>query len=159
MPLVLLLPECDPRDRPDKRTILLGLFVMKRDADRMEILVILVDQHQRPLSIRPEHGIHRNQNMPLGILNIARGTEKAMLSILRLRPFLRQHLCRKKLRRALLDEVIMVGCEHMIGSPTIPTGGMRRGVRQCMMIVGGLSPGRKKCGKGFSQPQRSKDLD
>src|SRR5712691_1203398 len=101
MPLVLLFPECDPRNWPDKRTILLGLFVMKRNADRMMVLVILVDQHERPLSIRPEHGIHRNQNMSLGVLNIARGMEKAMLSILRLRPLLRQHLRRKKLRGAL----------------------------------------------------------
>src|SRR6266478_5961867 len=152
MPLVLLLPECDPRDRPDKSTILLGIFVMKCDGDRMRVLVILVDQHERPLSIRPEHGIDRNQNMPLRVLNIARGMEKAMLSILRLRPLLRQHLRRKKLRGALLDEVVMVGCEHMICSPTIPTRGMRRGVRQCMMVVGGFPPSRKKCGKGFSQP-------
>ena len=64
--------------------------------------------------------------MPLRIFHIAGSTEQAMLRIFRLGPLLRQHLGRKELRRALLDQVIVARRKHVICAPTVRTSRVGR---------------------------------
>src|SRR5215472_6907747 len=125
----------------------------------MRMVIVLVDDHEGPLPIRPQHSIRRDQGLSFGVFDIARGPKEAMLAIPGFCPLLSQHLCRKELGGALLDEVIMVSGKHVVGAPAIPTGRMRGGIRQRVMVVRSFSTCGKKGGKGLAQPQCPKYID
>src|SRR5215469_10202127 len=125
----------------------------------MRMVIVLVDDHEGPLPIRPQHSIRRDQGLSFGVFDIACSPKEAMLAIPGFCPLLRQHLCREELRGALLDQVIMVSGKHVVRTPAIPTGRMRCGIRQRMMVVRSFSACSKKGGKSFAQPQCPKYID
>src|SRR5260370_7839405 len=93
------------------------------------------------------------------MLHIARGGEETVLGVFRFRPFLRNKLCGEKLRCALLNLVVLVHHEHVISSPTVCAGGMRRRIRQTVIVVSGLAARRQKASEGISKPKRAKNVD
>ena len=105
MPLILLAAKADQADRAGEETVSAGFLVAERDADRMGIFLVLVDQHHRPLAIGTEQGIGRHQNVTRRIRDIAFGGKDLMLARTRLCPFQVDQLAGEKLRRGLLDLV------------------------------------------------------
>src|ERR1700761_3721993 len=98
---------------------------MEDDLHSMSMIVVLIDEHQRPLTVGSQHCIHRHQRTTLLIANVTGCMKQLVLLILWFSPLLRQHLCRKELRRTLLDAPIMVGSEHVIRSPAVPARWVR----------------------------------
>src|SRR5581483_12074816 len=125
MPCVLLFSKCNPCNRTDKGTVFFGIIIVELNAYRVGVVIILIDQHQRPLPIGPQHGVGSYKNVAVVVFNIAGRVKETMFRILWFCPFLRQHLRSKKLRSALFDEPVMVSREHVISSPAIQTSGMR----------------------------------
>src|SRR5271165_2126197 len=60
MPLILIFPKGDHCNRPGKATLLVGVGIMERHPNRMVVIMVLVDQQHRPLSIRPQYCVSRN---------------------------------------------------------------------------------------------------
>ena len=89
MPRVLLFTESDSCDRARKRTVVLSVVIVKLNADGVRVVIVLVDQHERPLAIRSQHCIGGYQNVAVLVFDITRGMEEPMFRILRLCPFLR----------------------------------------------------------------------
>jgi hypothetical protein len=52
----------------------------------MGMVIISIDQHKRPLTVRALVSVGRHQHVPLVILHIAGGREEAMLGVLRFLP-------------------------------------------------------------------------
>src|SRR5713101_4444783 len=119
----------------------------------MRVVVVLVDQHERPLAVGPKHGIGGHQYMTLGIFYITRGREGSVLGTNRLRPLLGEKLRGEKLRGARLDLVILVHHEHVVGSPTVGASRVGRRIRQGVIVESSFaSRGQKSC-EGVAQPQ------
>src|SRR4029077_10025057 len=81
-----------------------------------------------------------------------------MLSIRRLRPLLCEKLSRKELRCRLDDLIMIINCEHVVGSPTIRARGMRRGVRERVIVVSGLTTSGEKSCERISKPKCAEDV-
>ena len=124
MPLVLRLTKSNHRDRAPEERIAVSAGIVKNNPDLMRLIVIFIDDHERPSTIWPLQGIGSHQKMSLGVSDIARGSVEPVFSVFRLCPLLRYQLRSKKLGRGLLNLVVVVNHEHVVGPPTVGTGGM-----------------------------------
>ena len=82
----------------------------------MRVLLVFVDQHQSPLTIRPKKSIRGHQDVARGITNVAGRRKHFVPSIPRLRPLLGDQLTGEVLRGVLFDLVIRVHREHAKGA-------------------------------------------
>src|ERR1022692_265878 len=144
MPFILLLAKRNHRDLSDEGCVLMTAGIMEEDAHLMWMIVVLVDEHQRPLTVWTMESVSRHQHVSLGIFR--RG------------PFRGDELGGKKLRRRLQNLIVIVDHEQVIRSPAIGAGGVRRRVRQIVIVVSGLAAGGKKSRKGISEPKGAKDV-
>src|SRR5215469_1709151 len=159
MPLVLLLAENDQGNLSSKRRIPVGIRIVEYDAYRMRMIVVLVNEKERPLTIRTMYSIRRNQNMSLGGARVTSSIVQKVFGVFRLGPLLGQQLSRKELRSLVPDLISLVDHEHMVRTPTVGADRVRRRVRQGVVIVRGLSACGKKARKRVRQPQRTEDID
>src|SRR5205823_5121124 len=125
----------------------------------MRVVMVSVHCQQRPLAIGTKHWIRGNQHVALSILDVADRREQLVLSILWLRPFLRDELRGKELSDALPNLVILIHHKHVVGSPAIWAGGVRRGIRQSVIVVRALAASSQKSCKAVGQPQPAKNID
>src|ERR1700732_2573880 len=71
MPLVLSPAERDHRDRPNERLIPVAVCIVKHKIDLMRIVMVLIDKHERPLTIGALQRICGNQQVSLRVLHVA----------------------------------------------------------------------------------------
>ena len=71
MPLVLRLSERDHRDRAGEVVVSVVLGIVKCNPDGMRILLVLINDQERPLAVRTEQGISGDQSVAASVLNIA----------------------------------------------------------------------------------------
>src|SRR5215472_1914163 len=128
MPLVLLFPEGNFAYRVGEMEIVVSAVHVKCNVDRLCMFAILIDKHQRPLSVRTVQRISSHQHVTLVILYITGGQILNMLLIDGLGPLPRDDLRGVKLRRGLLIDVVLIHHKEVIGPPTIRTDRMRRGI-------------------------------
>src|ERR1700756_3029111 len=158
MPLILLSAERNHCDLAAERRIAVIFGIMKHNAYRMGMIVILINQHQGPLAIWTMQSVRGHQHVSVSVTHIARGPVKLMFGVFRLRPLLGQKLSGEELRRGLHDLILIIDHEQVIRSPTVGANWMRRRVGQSVVIMSGLSAGGKKSGEGISQPESAKDI-
>src|SRR6202165_2921700 len=159
VPLILRLAERDHRHRAQEKRVAVTACIMKYDPDSMRVVVILVDQHERPLTIRALQGIARHQKVSVGVFDLAGRGVEPMLGVFGFCPLLRDELRGKELGRLLLDLVMLVNHEHVVGSPTVGTSGMGWRVGQGVIVVRGLAACGEKSAERVRQPQSTKDVD
>jgi hypothetical protein len=82
MPLVLGLAEGDHCDWTGEKVVSVAFSVVKHNPDLMGMVIIFIDQHKRPLTVRALVSVGRHHHVPLVILHIAGGREEAMLGVL-----------------------------------------------------------------------------
>ena len=71
MPLVLRLAERNHRDQSGERAVGIGVGIMECDADFMRIVVVLVDEHERPLTVWTLQGVGGQQHVACNIFYVA----------------------------------------------------------------------------------------
>ena len=77
----------------------------------MAIFLILIDEHDRPLSIGSLDGIGRDQRVS-GTVADVRGGRKHLVGAIGLQPLLIDQLAREELRQGLLDGVVGMNGKH-----------------------------------------------
>src|SRR5438552_5400329 len=110
MPVVLLAAERNHVDRPGE--VLNGTPILKTNLYCMRVLLVFVDQHHCPLTIRPKKSIRGHQGVAGGITNVAGRRKHFVPSIPRLRPLLSDQLTGEVLRGVLFDLIVGVHREH-----------------------------------------------
>src|SRR5215831_17270174 len=126
MPLILLPSKADTVNRTRKSVLTLVIVVLKYNSDGVGIVMVFVDKQQRPLLIRPLQCVGSDERVALPVLYIARCQKLFVSGISRFSPLLRKQLSRVKLRSPLPDSIILVDHEHVIRSPAVGAGRMRR---------------------------------
>src|ERR1035441_5151591 len=122
MPFILLLAKRNHRDLSDEGCVLMTAGIMEEDAHLMWMIVVLVDEHQRPLTVWTMESVSRHQHVSLGIFHITGSAIEKMFGMFRLGPFLGDELGGKKLRRRLQNLIVIVDHEQVIRSPAIGAG-------------------------------------
>src|ERR1700722_1331587 len=102
----------------------------------MCVVMIFVDDQQRPLSIWPQHCVRGNQVRTVLIQDVALYPEKAVRLIDRLYPFAGDELSRKILREQTLDLEVAI---HLDGTktPSARIAPTPHGFRYVVVVVGG----------------------
>src|SRR6202521_6366071 len=98
VPLILIFSKRRYADEPAEKSHCGLRGVIERDAHCVGILLILVDDEQRPLTVRPLHSVRSYQNMPGSITDVACCAEQFVHAVTRLNPFEVDKLAGKILR-------------------------------------------------------------
>ena len=99
--------------RAGERAIAARRGIGERDLHGMVVILVLVDQHHRPLSIGPFDGICGHQDVAVLVLHVARDPEELVNGIDGLHPLLGDHLRRQVLRRVVSNAIVFVDREEI----------------------------------------------
>ena len=102
--------------RPGEEAVRSGPSVVEDDAHRMRVVLVLVDDEQRPLSVGAVHRVGRHQDVTGGIEDVARGRKDAVLAVAGLHPLPGQHPAGEVLRGRLQDLVAV----STVNMPKVP---------------------------------------
>src|SRR5208282_5069265 len=98
----------------------------KRNANTMSVLLIAIDDEQRPLAIGTLQSVGGDQLAASAVVEIGLGRIDLMLSAAGLRPLQVYELRHKELRQRLLNFVVSVNREHAKGARRIIAAGLHR---------------------------------
>ena len=84
--MILRAAESDHIDRAGEDLVGVRTGIMKRQTNGMIVFLVFVDYHERPLAIRPLHGISSHQDVPRWVNDIGRRRKQLMLSASWLHP-------------------------------------------------------------------------
>src|SRR3974377_283731 len=102
MPLILRLAKRNHGDGAGECALGLGIGVTEDDAKSMGIVVVFVDDEERPLAIGADDGVGGYKHVACWVFDIAGGAEEAMLDVCGLHPLLGDELRGKVLGRFTL---------------------------------------------------------
>ena len=93
MPFILGGPEHHLIDSAGEHALVLCRGIRESQSNSMIIVLIFIDQHQRPLPVRPLNRVGGNQEIALFVFDIARRLEQLVRRVHRLDPLFRDYLC------------------------------------------------------------------
>lgn len=108
MPLVFGGAESNPIHRAGEKALLLRLPIVESDFYTMCVVVILVDQHDRPLAVRPLHCLRSHQRVAGGVAHVAGNAIEPVHGIDWLDPLIANELRSEILREIARNLVVFI---------------------------------------------------
>src|SRR6516225_1114099 len=123
MPFILRFPKRRCVNRAGKGA--LARTVVERNANLMRAVVVLVDDHQRPITMRTLYRIGCDKHVSFAVFYVTGGPEEFVLCRAGLDPILRNYLGSEELRGFGPYHVVRINHEHVIGPPAVRAVGVR----------------------------------
>ena len=117
MPLIFGRPEGDAIHRAGEMPVVSVCAIIEKNLHRVLVVLIAVDQHHRPLSVRTLDRIGCDQQGPGSVGHITRNFEEFVRGIHGLHPLLGDHLGSHVLRRIADQLIVFVDQEQRICAP------------------------------------------
>src|SRR4029434_5399851 len=94
------------------REVRAPFFVLENEVNSLRVLLILVDQHQRPFSVRAQKSIRGHKRVSCPVLYVARARKYFVFAVAWLYPLLGDQFPSEVLRCWLLKFVVLRRCKH-----------------------------------------------